>query len=167
MFEFLQQSPRPQMGSVRLRVGQEVELCLDDAGLQAGDPTYMCNSCHRHGTDGKSTPSPGCASGTLCSWQCQSSLLEPVTSVPAAPTPPFPCISQHSGLSYSPVRNSFVPTRQEKLAVRMRWIFLLSSPLPLPLPRSVFLFPFSRSLHPSSPCISWGNFRPTQPGELI
>lgn len=61
------------MGSVRLRVGQEVELCLDDAGLQAGDPTYMCNSCHRHGTDGKSTPSPGCASGTLCSWVLEQS----------------------------------------------------------------------------------------------
>lgn len=48
---------------MRLRVGQEAELHLDNAGLLAGDPTKVCNICHRNGSVGKSTPSPGCALG--------------------------------------------------------------------------------------------------------
>lgn len=71
---------------------------------------------------------------------------------PAAPTTPLPHLSQHCGLPGSPVRSRFIPTRQEKLSVRTRWIFFVfffsSSYSP------AFLFPSSRKLRPSFPCIS-------------
>lgn len=121
------------MGNVRLRTGQEVELHLDNAGLQAGNPTKVHNSCHQNGMVGQSTSNPGCALGLFFFLVVLKQLAGVSHFTACSSHTSFSLHPHHSGLS-SPVRNSFVPTRQEKLAVRIKRIFVLSCPLPLPPP---------------------------------
>ena len=90
-------------------------------------------------------PCPGYAAGALSSRQHYSSCRSRSHQRLQLPHLLFPTSHSTPGfLIAQSVRSSFIPTGQEKIAVRARWIFFLfffsSSYSP------AFLFPFSRDL---------------------